>query len=274
LKKLGRIHFAVHQNLLHIVCMILQRMGGGACDVNMWAVALKDTVTQKISGGGSEAVFEMEEAARKELITLNNCYITRKVKSILKKGESILFENIAFFLQEIDKTHINRVREMLVQVLNQETQQQIAVNQSNQQSWQEYPIESLECDESLKLPSTPPQSQPLSALQQHHNSDMHLSTIHEDCSYASNLPVVPPYLPPLNTNFRKYTLVLDLDETLIHYVEATFDDELSAQCSPTQSAGQFLIRPGAHRFLREMARYFEIVIFTAAMQDVRSAALN
>ena len=34
----------------------------------------------------------------------------------------------------------------------------------------------------------------------------------------SNLPlVVPPYLPP--NNRREYTLVLDLDETLIHYYE-------------------------------------------------------
>lgn len=121
--------------------------------------------------------------------------------------------------------------------------------------------------------------------------DMHLSTIHEDCSYCSLTgsqppqpqqfanPIMAPYLPPLNTNFRKYTLVLDLDETLIHYVDTSFEEEsnLSSQyCATNQQndtgngVGQFLIRPGAHRFLKEMSKYYEIVIFTAAMQDVSS----
>ena len=33
--------------------------------------------------------------------------------------------------------------------------------------------------------------------------------------------VKPPYLPPMNTldGRRKYTLVLDLDETLLHFEE-------------------------------------------------------
>ena len=30
----------------------------------------------------------------------------------------------------------------------------------------------------------------------------------------------------------------------------------------------YLIRPGAIKFLNELAKYFEIVIFTAAMPDV------
>lgn len=32
--------------------------------------------------------------------------------------------------------------------------------------------------------------------------------------------------------------------------------------------GTFLTRPGAKDFLREMSKFFEVVIFTAAMQDV------
>lgn len=31
--------------------------------------------------------------------------------------------------------------------------------------------------------------------------------------------IASPYLPEWLTNNKKYTLVLDLDETLIHYVE-------------------------------------------------------
>jgi CTD small phosphatase-like protein 2 len=73
--------------------------------------------------------------------------------------------------------------------------------------------------------------------------------------------VEPPYLPPLKKNQNKYTLVLDLDETLVHYFE--IGDQ-----------GKFLVRPGVASFLKEMNKFYEIVIFTAAVQDYADWALN
>lgn len=58
-----------------------------------------------------------------------------------------------------------------------------------------------------------------------------------------------------------YTLVLDLDETLIHFdIDEGADDE--------EEAGYYNIRPGAIRFLGVLSDFFEIVVFTAAMPDV------
>jgi CTD small phosphatase-like protein 2 len=72
-----------------------------------------------------------------------------------------------------------------------------------------------------------------------------------------------PYLPK-SLNEQKYTLVLDLDETLIHL-----------ECEDEGNEGQndedsvyYLIRPGTIKFLNELSRYYELVIFTAAMPDV------
>ena len=68
------------------------------------------------------------------------------------------------------------------------------------------------------------------------------------------------YLPAKTTD-KKYTLVLDLDETLVHYFEVG-------------SEGTFLVRPGCDQFLTEMAEIYEVVIFTAAMQDYADWVLN
>lgn len=73
-------------------------------------------------------------------------------------------------------------------------------------------------------------------------------------------PVDPPYLPPAK-NKDGYTLVLDLDETLVHYYESGGE-------------GKFRIRPGCEKFLKEMSELYEVVIFTAAMQDYADWVLD
>lgn len=70
-----------------------------------------------------------------------------------------------------------------------------------------------------------------------------------------------PLLPAIRTD-RDYTLVLDLDETLIHFEE-----------NP-DGTSQFLIRPFAQNFLKEISKYYEIVIFTAALKDYADFILD
>lgn len=77
---------------------------------------------------------------------------------------------------------------------------------------------------------------------------------------ASLSLVEAPYIKTLPS--KEYTLVLDLDETLLHYFEK---NELE---------GELRIRPGADNFLKEMSKHFEVVIFTAAMQDYADWALD
>lgn len=78
--------------------------------------------------------------------------------------------------------------------------------------------------------------------------------------YEALPPVEPPYLPAAK-NPNGYCLVLDLDETLVHYYEHNGE-------------GSFRIRPGCDKFLKEMAELYEVVIFTAAMQDYADWVLD
>ena len=73
--------------------------------------------------------------------------------------------------------------------------------------------------------------------------------------------VKPPFLPKLDTQKYKYTLVLDLDETLVHYIE----EENSAYVQ---------VRPYADYFLKELSKDFEIVLFTAAEEDYTDIVLK
>ncbi|KAL4473194.1 hypothetical protein ABPG72_015575 [Tetrahymena utriculariae] len=63
-----------------------------------------------------------------------------------------------------------------------------------------------------------------------------------------------PYLPEMDKK-HNYTLVLDLDETLIHYTEAY------------NNVKQFVVRPYVQTFLHQISEFYEIVVFTAGMPD-------
>ena len=77
------------------------------------------------------------------------------------------------------------------------------------------------------------------------------------------IDVPAPYLTNLPENIEKstYTLILDLDETLVHFFF-------------TPSGGTFLIRPFCFKFLEDMSKIFEIAIFTAATKDYADSILD
>ena len=87
--------------------------------------------------------------------------------------------------------------------------------------------------------------------------------IEEDNNYSKILqkPSIP-YLPPKHINDnREYCLVLDLDETLVHY----FEDEAEAYVK---------VRLGAENFITILSKYCEIVIFTASTQYYADIVIN
>ena len=65
----------------------------------------------------------------------------------------------------------------------------------------------------------------------------------------------PPFLPE-KTSTKEYTLVLDLDETLVHYCE---EDE-------NEDDAYVKVRMGTENFINVLSEYCEIIIFTASTQ--------
>ena len=96
------------------------------------------------------------------------------------------------------------------------------------------------------------------------NKNTHNEWIIEKEKNNQNILQTPnvPFLPPKQKNdIREYCLVLDLDETLVHY----FEDEAEAYVK---------VRMGAENFITVLSKYCEIVIFTASTQYYADIVIN
>ena len=74
--------------------------------------------------------------------------------------------------------------------------------------------------------------------------------------------VPAPYLH--TTNHKPYSLILDLDETLVHFKVNT----------ENESEGVLKVRPGVMEFLDEVDKYYELIIFTCATQDYANLLID
>ena len=73
-----------------------------------------------------------------------------------------------------------------------------------------------------------------------------------------------PYLPlKSEDDKREYTLVIDLDETLVHYFEEEGGENAYVK-----------VRVGCESFIRELSKYCEIVIFTAGVKIYADIVLD
>jgi len=75
-------------------------------------------------------------------------------------------------------------------------------------------------------------------------------------------------LPKLDRDRNKKTLVLDLDETIIHsWFKQVPNPDMRIEIKNNVSTIFVMIRPGAQEFLEEMQKYFEICFFTASVSS-------
>ena len=89
------------------------------------------------------------------------------------------------------------------------------------------------------------------------------SNLTTDEEESENLPQpeAPYFKPKKPDDKREYCLVLDLDETLVHY----FEDENEAYVK---------VRMGTENFIRKLSKYCEIAIFTASTQNYADIVIN
>ena len=75
-------------------------------------------------------------------------------------------------------------------------------------------------------------------------------------------PVPNPYVRTKNN--KEYSLVLDLDETLIHFKPQNNGED----------GGILRVRPGINEFLDEIGKLYELIVFTTATQDYADVLID
>ena len=84
-------------------------------------------------------------------------------------------------------------------------------------------------------------------------------------------------LPPKPHNLTKKTLILDLDETLVHSSFTPFEKNdivLNVDFEGVMYNIYVLVRPDAELFIKTVAKFFELVIFTASISKYASPLLD
>ena len=98
-------------------------------------------------------------------------------------------------------------------------------------------------------------------------------------SNHSNLLKEETYLLPQKSSefYNKKTLILDLDETLVHSSFTPFENNdivLNVDFDGIMYNIYVLVRPGAENFIKNVSQYFEVVIFTASLSNYASPLLD
>ena len=88
------------------------------------------------------------------------------------------------------------------------------------------------------------------------------SAYFKNSNKLNNITIPFPYLEKKSN--KAYTLVLDLDETLIHFKPNPNNEE----------SGTIKIRPYLMEFLEKIKNYYELVVFTAATQEYADPIIN
>ena len=170
---------------------------------------------------------------------------------------SYLNENIANEIQEIFNT--SKTSSLNQVILNNIHNNKIIINKINKIA--ETENEKTQCGSNKKLEKKSENK----TLENKENKNVNNEEIEENESEDEILiQPDPPFLPEKDKNDkREYTLVLDLDETLVHYFED--NDEENAYVK---------VRLGAEKFIKVLSQYCEIVIFTASTQEYANIVID
>ena len=98
-------------------------------------------------------------------------------------------------------------------------------------------------------------------------------------NYNINSNIIPPFIKAPRQKNKKYTLILDLDETLVHVKQININTQNNNLCLNNSYNNNFNqkiinIRPGLFAFLNGVKPYYELISFSSASKEYADNILN
>ena len=252
---LKNLIFNVHQNYLILCKIVLSR----TLQTNSFSQRLHKAVMTK-------ALKQINR--RGECLSMLEVYCSAQeniLRNICKSNNNKkLFKTVQDWLNQIKKVPISRIREVLSRLDNFRADALVLPNLQA-----EAPVYGAGAKSagSLGVKDMNKTQKGRTALTGKNPFAILKASAIASCQPASfpnnfqNLPKAsPPFLGAIE-NGKEYCLVLDLDETLIHNVDIG-------------NESYFLTRPGCVEFIQTLAKYYELVIFTAATQEYADQVID
>lgn len=235
---LKNLIFFIHQSCLVQHRFLIDRLPAQSKS-NSWAKKIDKICESKLT-----KLFK-EKAEALQSLKVNNSSAMSVLGNICKlKPKRDIYFSINVLLKEMDGISISKIREMMFNTIQYRDGKLIAMTIDQMNG---FGANGRGAGGANSAQSFNPHTAAI-------NSPSHFNFFDDD------LPAVTePFLPEGEPGV--YTLVLDLDETLVHFFDMGPDSH-------------FKIRPGCNEFLTELSKYYELVIFTAAMQDYADSVLD
>ena len=241
INKFEKLIYCVHQNYLIICDYILFTIS----DIkgNIWVNKLQNIVSSKIS----RKILKNENI---NLLKLGNNNIMIMIKNILKifsQNENINVNIFTYYLQKSCETSINTLNEYFKKKINQN-------------SYKKFENSNIKI-QNLKIMHSKTLSNNLYNYNNNYlNPITNINILKNNFKINSKEKI--PYLTKKKDKNKIFTLVLDLDETLISFHR----DE--------NGIGIIKPRPYLFQFLKEMSKIYELIIFTAATKEYADPILD
>jgi CTD small phosphatase-like protein 2 len=241
INKLEKLIYCVHQNYLIICDYILSTIS----DVkgNIWVNKLQNIVLSKIS----RKILKNENI---NLLKVGNNNIMIMIKNILKifsERENININIFTYYLKKSCETSINTLNEYFRKKINQNSYKKLE-----------------NCNlkiQNFKIIHNKTLSNNLSNYNNNHLNQITNINILKNNSKINSKEKIP-FLQNKKDLKKIFTLVLDLDETLISFHRDEY------------GIGIIKPRPYLFQFLTEMSKIYELIIFTAATKEYADPILN
>ena len=234
--KLQNLMYWIHQNYLIICDYVLYTIS--EVKRNVWVTKLKNIVLSKITR-------KINKDENINLLKTGNKNIMIMIKNILtifSKSKTMNINVYTYYLNKSQETSINTLNEYFKKKINENAYKK---------------IENLHYSKNLN--STSNHNRAFS------NSIKISSQINQiNQNKNKNIPIKEkvPYLTNKKDRKKVFTLVLDLDETLISFRR----DE--------NGRGILKYRPYLQQFLTEMSKKYELIIFTAGTKEYADPILD